>query len=296
MKQNKSIIESLFNNSARITCITISFIIFGIITYRIPFGSNISDGLSIFAMQFYASCLQVLVLLLIFKYGLKIKNEINKEDEGKTNLFDILIFLFIGLLLKNMLLGSLYYLEIITNTVPKFDNEVVRGLLEGMEVTNLDKIYNFMNGVILAPIAEELFFRKGVFKYFSDKEVTNRSIILISGISFGLAHLMGFAIPASVILTGIIFATIYAITKNIIYPIIGHGLNNLMPSFISIFNDNSYIEDIEIYNEVGRIIDIKGAINISLILLVVTGIISYIKRKTIISSDFKNRLKRVFTE
>jgi membrane protease YdiL (CAAX protease family) len=298
VEHNKSIIESLFNNLARVVCVVVLFLIFGIVTYRTLMNLNILNGSSIFGLQFYASVLQVIVIFMILKYCFKKENEIIKEDdkEFKTNLFDILIFLFIGLLLKNILMGGLHYFEIITNTVPKFSNDVVSDLLEGMKITNLDKIYSIMSGVILAPIVEELFFRKGVFEYFSDKEVTGRSVILISGISFGLTHLVGFAIPASAILTGIIFATIYGITKNIMYPIIGHCLNNLMPFITSIFRDNSGIGDVESYIEAGRIIEIKGAIIISLVLLIITSTISYTKRKTIISSDFKGQLRKVLTE
>lgn len=298
MRQNKSIIESLFNSLAMITCITILFIIFENITYRIPFNPGLPNRLSIFAMQFYASILQIVVLLLIFKFGLKREKGIVKEDENnfKTNIFDILIFLIIGLLLKNMLLLGLYYLQIITNTVPQFNNYIIEGLLEGMKVTNVDRIYNFLTGVILAPIAEELFFRKGVFEYYIDKDVTSRKVILISGLSFGLAHLMGFAITASVMLTGIVFATIYAITKNIMYPIIGHGLNNLTSSVTGIYSGIDVFEDTKAYLELDSTIGIKGAIVVCLALLVIISIISYTKRKTIISSDFKNRLIKVFTE
>lgn len=298
MKTNKSILESSFNNLARIICITILFIIFGVITYRIPKSLNILDGLSIFATQFYVSFLQVIIIFLILKYGLKKKNKVIKGDEKelRINLFDILIFLFIGLLLKNILLGGLYYLESILNISPKYNNDVIQGLLEGMQITNLDKIYSFVTGVILVPIVEELFFRKGVFGYFVGKEVTSRSVILISGISFGLTHSMGLAIAIHVMLTGIIFAVMYVTTENVIYPIIGHGLNNLMPFIITIFRDNSGIGDVESYIEAGRIIENRGAIIISLVLLVITSMISYTKRKTIISSDFKDRLIKVFTE
>ncbi len=298
MESNKSIMESLFHNLARIMCITILFIFFRSITYKIIMKLNIIDRLSLFSVVFYVSLLQVGVIFFILKHGFKKEDKIIKrEDKGLViDLFDIFIFLFIGLLLGSIIYEGLFCIEDIINAGSKYESNVTRALISGLEVTNLDKIYSIISGVILGPLAEELFFRKGVFEYFADKEVKSRDVILISGISFGLTHSIGLAIPTHAIITGIIFAVMYVTTDNVIYPIIGHGLNNLMSFIVDIFRDNSGIEDIEAYIEAGNLITIRGAIIISLILLIITSIISYIKRKTIISSDFKKSLRRVFTE
>lgn len=298
MKHNKSILEPLLNNLARITCILVSFIIFGMITYRSLIDLSIFDGLSIFARQFYASTFQIIIISLILKYGLKKESKVVSEDRHKLelNIFDIMVFLFIGLLLKNILLLGLHYIEIITNTVPEFNSDIKIFLLEGIEVTKLDRIYSFMTGVILAPMVEELFFRKGVFKYYENKGVKSRTIILISGISFGLVHLAGFAKPVSSILSGITFATIYAITDNIMYPILGHGLNNWTSSIVVLYTGIDVFEAPKAYFAYDIIIEIKGAIVVCLLLLIITSIISYIKRKTIISSVFKKQLRKVLTE
>ena len=74
------------------------------------------------------------------------------------------------------------------------------------------------------------------------------------------------------------------------------ALNDLMPFILSVFRDNRGIEDFQAYIETGRIIEIKGAIIISLVFLIITSIISYMKIKTIISSDFKDSLIKVLTQ
>lgn len=297
MKQNKSIMESLFTNLAIILCISFLFLIFGMITYRVAMSLNIVDGLSIFAMQFYASVLQLLIIFFIFKYGGKKRNKVLKKDEKrfKVDLLDIFIFLFMGLFLNSAIFVSLAHLEII-DISPQYDTGIMQNLFDGMQITDLDKIYSFITGVILAPIVEESFFRKGVFQYCTNKGIKSRTMILISGISFGLIHSAGFIKLIGSIITGIIFAVIYATTKNVIYPIIAHSVNNLMPFIISIFRDSSGIEDVAAYIEAGYLMEIKGLIIISLILLVITGIISYIKRQTIISSDFKEGLIEIFND
>lgn len=291
-------IDSVLNNLARITCISITFIVFGIITYRSPMDSNIFGGLSIFAKQLFLVIFRFIAISLILRYSFKKENKVIREDRKKlkVNIFDILIFLFIGLTLANILLLGLHYIEIITNTVPEYNNDVTRVLLEGLEVTKLDRIYNFMTVVILVPTVEELFFRKGVFKYYEDKGVKSGTIILISGISFGLNHLMGLAIPASAMIKGITFAILYAITDNVIYPIIGHGLNNWSSSIAGLYSSINILEYARAYFEHDSMIEIIEVIIFCLILLIITSIISYIKRNSIISSDFKDQLRKVLTE
>lgn len=202
---------------------------------------------------------------------------------------DILIFLFIGILLTSILFQGLIYLEGVMNVGPRYED-----FLPQISMTSLERIYVFMAGVVLVPIVEELLFRKGIFQYFADKKLTNINIILISGISFGLWHYSGG--PAKIVgstMFGIVLAIMYATTKNVIYPIIGHGINNLMQNIISGFMVSSL--DAESYTEYIKS-GIKEAIVFSLILLMITSMISYIKRKTIISSEFKDRLTEVFIE
>lgn len=289
---NKSRIESLFYSMGLIICISISFIIFGMVTYRTPLESKMFRDLSISAIGFYSSIFQVAILLLLFKYVLKRENEISVHKNGLgVNHFDILIFLFVGIFIHVIVLGGLIYLEDITNT-----DGIVNLINQEVEVTELDRVYDFIMGVILAPISEELFFRKGVFKYLEGKGFTSRSIILISGISFGLVHLVGFAKPISAIIFGITLASIYAITKNVIYPIIGHGLNNMMSGIAFKFGSFGIFEGVESYIQSSETLEIAEIAISCLILLVIISIISYIKRKTIIGSDFKVKFIRVFTQ
>lgn len=296
MEHNESFIKSLFNNLVRIGIVTIFIYFFRLSTYNIIRSLNKVVSLSWIGQYFYMSLLEIAVLLLIFKYAFNKKNKIIEADEKKIkiNIFDILNFFFITWFLKTLLFEGLFYLENIVITGQNFENHVQRIITYRMNFTNLDMMYRIMSGIILGPVVEELFFRKGVFDYYASKKVSNRTIILISGVSFGLIHTSSLSILADSIIGGIILAVMFATTKNVIYPIIGHGINNLMQSITSTFNDYSDIVNVEAYIE-ANMIQIRGVIIISLILLVITSIISYIKRRTIISSDFKNCLIEVFT-
>lgn len=90
---------------------------------------------------------------------------------------------------------------------------------------------------ILAPIAEELFYRVWLFSYLKGKLPLALAIIL-QGVLFGLAHMPNnhfnmaeilAAIPH--IIGGIFYASIYLKTDNIYYPVMLHCLNNLSLSY-----------------------------------------------------------------
>lgn len=296
MKREKTTIDYLLENIIVIVSFVVVYMLLTHGTYTILMNFDIFSELSTYARTFYASTLKVAIIFLVFRYVVKNENEkiIRNKKESKVSLFDVSIFLFIGMVIAFTSLLILTYLQDITNTLPKIYYNMGEKFLEGTKMTKLDSIYRFIEAVILVPIIEEFIFRKGVFKYFENRDIKTRSVILVSGISFGLIHILGVSTVLSSAIVGMVFASIYAITKNIIYPIIGHGLINFMSGITPMFRDDSIIVDFESYIEMSIIFEVKGAIIISLILLIITIFISYIKRKAIISSDFKDRFKEIF--
>lgn len=71
MEDNKSVIGYLFHNLVRIICVTILFLIFRYTTHAIVMRIDFVAKINSFGWLFYLHTLEVIILLLIFKYGFK---------------------------------------------------------------------------------------------------------------------------------------------------------------------------------------------------------------------------------
>ncbi|MGF1484454.1 MAG: lysostaphin resistance A-like protein [Opitutales bacterium] len=83
-----------------------------------------------------------------------------------------------------------------------------------------------LGAVGLAPIAEELIFRHGVFRFLI-KYLSPNMAAWLSGLLFGLMHLHPIAIVPLTVL-GYLFARAYQKTGRLLVPIVMHGLFNAM--------------------------------------------------------------------
>lgn len=93
--------------------------------------------------------------------------------------------------------------------------------------------YQLISTLLLAPVLEELFFRRFLFTKLLEKNNIWTSII-VSSSCFAIIH---FLTPINIIPTfifGIIACIIYLKTRNIIYLILVHFLNNLFSTLYSI--------------------------------------------------------------
>jgi membrane protease YdiL (CAAX protease family) len=96
--------------------------------------------------------------------------------------------------------------------------------------TNRDIIFFFLVGGVIAPTAEELFFRGILFGYFVQWNVI--SAILFSSFIFVFFHPQGGLTQA---VGGIVFAMAYYHSNSIVTPIIIHSLGNIALFSISLF-------------------------------------------------------------
>lgn len=108
------------------------------------------------------------------------------------------------------------------------------------EIIKVMPLYMIFQTVLYAPFCEELIFRKSI-KDFIHKDIL---YILISGLSFGFAHLLAdlsnplqllYIIPYGAL--GISFAYTYAKTKNIWVSITFHMLHNFIAISLSILTN-----------------------------------------------------------
>jgi membrane protease YdiL (CAAX protease family) len=100
-------------------------------------------------------------------------------------------------------------------------------------------IYFRISSLLLAPIFEELFFRKFLFEKLMEKNKVFVAII-ISSLCFSAIH---FETPGSLISTfifGVIACLIYLRTKNIWYTITIHFLNNLLSTLYLIYGESFF--------------------------------------------------------
>ncbi len=80
-------------------------------------------------------------------------------------------------------------------------------------------------GVLIAPIAEEIFFRGILYGFFRRFGVA--PALMISTLIFVLLHLVRQGIPLTQIVGGLLFAVAYEVEKNLFVPIVIHCLGNL---------------------------------------------------------------------
>lgn len=171
----------------------------------------------------------ILVLILIILYFKELKKEFKSfKKNWKLNMDTAFKYWFIGLMImciSNIAIG------LITDLSTSSNEQAVQTL-----VSSTPYLMLFTAG-ILAPIAEELTFRKGVSKLFKNKWVYATA----SGLIFGLLHVIGsgnileylYVIPYGSL--GFFFALTYYDTKSIYPSIIMHAIHNSALILLSIF-------------------------------------------------------------
>ena len=170
----------------------------------------------------------ILVLILIILYFKELKKEFKTfKKNWKLNMDTAFKYWFIGLMImciSNIAIG------LITDLSTSSNEQAVQTL-----VSSTPYLMLFTAG-ILAPIAEELTFRKGVSKIFKNKWIYATA----SGLIFGLLHVIGsgnileylYVIPYGSL--GFFFALTYYDTKSIYPSIIMHAIHNSALVLLSI--------------------------------------------------------------
>lgn len=161
----------------------------------------------------------VLVIAYIFRKDLK-KNFKDLKKNHKYYFSNYLKYWFLALGL--MMLSNAIILMFEPGSIAG-NEEAIRDMF------SKTPIYTFISAVIIAPILEELVFRKS-FRYMFSNDIL---FILASGITFGAFHVIGsfetffdliYIIPYSV--PGLVFAYVLVKSKNIFVPMGLHFLHN----------------------------------------------------------------------
>lgn len=170
---------------------------------------------------FIVDIIYLLFVIFIFKDDLK--NNIKEFKKNGINLlFSFIPIYLLGLFfmgLSNSILINLTGIELSSN------EEAIRSLIKTYP------IYMAFSSVIYAPIVEELIFRNSIRKIIKNDLI----FIFMSGILFGLVHVIGSSESINEILMGIPyiimgidFAYIFYKSKNIFTTISIHSIHNLI--------------------------------------------------------------------
>lgn len=201
-----------------------------LIFYTMPYLSNLpfilfKTNISNFSYSFKTIYLILYQLLTLFFIALLFKDKLKKDfvnfkknkKQYFSKYFKLWFLLLFGMMLSNLIIMLINNGQIANN------EESVRSLFDK------NPIYVYIAGVFIAPFVEELVFRLGIRQIFK----TDKLFIIISGLLFGFAHLVGqidvladylYIIPYSI--PGFIFAYLLVKTDNIFTSISMHIFHN----------------------------------------------------------------------
>lgn len=205
-------------------------------------------------------------LIIISYFVFKLRNSYSEFKLDVKNIFSEVSFntvLIIVLLNIFFSYGMLYfsnYLLHIVNANNYF------GFFSLMSVTNVLSGYlGFLSVVLLSPIGEELLFR-GIFLNKLKIIVPTTFAILISSLLFASLHSFGSIFSAFIF--AICMAILYLKSENILVPIFGHFLNNLIGE--TIYHADSF----QILFNNGLIVGVMSLLAIVSLILLLKFIIS----------------------
>ena len=187
---------------------------------------NISGSTNVLLSAF-SSC--IMVFILFFIYRKSIREEAKHFFKNFWDCFDVgIVSWTVGLVImvaSNILISTLFDAGVAGN------EQSVQSMIASLPWIMV------INAGILAPIVEEIVFRKSYEPLIKNKII----YVLISGFIFGLAHVTGninswvdylFIIPYGAL--GCCFAFSYVKTKSILTPIMFHMIHNTVLVLISI--------------------------------------------------------------
>ncbi len=158
----------------------------------------------------------------------------------KIKKFDwkIILLLVITALGYEFFSKPLWDIKLIINATNKIDLESINNATDNLYELSR---YTFIRGVIIAPILEELFFRKVLFKGLSKQNSFVISVI-VSSLCFASIHIIpDWQNVLPTFIFGVISCLIYNHTKNILYPILFHFTCNLITYILVAYHHQIFI-------------------------------------------------------
>ena len=224
--------KTLFNNKYFIFFITLVLFFLGSLFQIIPIEilnidtANISNQTKVILNLFSNLIITIILIMIYYK---SIKKDFIAFKKNFSELFETSFQIWvIGLILmasSNLIINQFSPNQIANN------EEAIRSMI------NISPILMLLNTAIMAPIIEELVFRKSFRIIFKN----GLAFVLISGIVFGSLHVITsiknvydylYILPYCSL--GIAFSYIYYKTDNICAPIFMHFLHNAIMTVMNI--------------------------------------------------------------
>ena len=171
-----------------------------------------------------------LTLFLIFIYMLRSYFK-DQFKFTKDNLHDFIKISILGVVtLFIAVFGASIIMELLGVTENSENQEVLNNLVTAAA---FDKVALILFSVLLAPVVEELVFRRAVFGFL--EKINTPLAIIVSGLSFGLIHVLSGDYLQLIVYgsLGLVLAYIYYYSKkNIFTVIVVHMVYNLIITIV----------------------------------------------------------------
>lgn len=197
-----------------------------------------------------------------------LRRKINGHDRYSANNGNLLIYL---ILIPTMLSLQLGLTIPLTDLIPMPD--YIKEML--MELGSLTGLTGFITTVIAAPIFEELIFR-GIILDGLLKRYSPLKSILFSSFLFGIVHLNPWQFVSAMII-GCLSGWVYYRTKNLIYSIFIHMVNNFFPFLLMQIYSSEQLMDLKISEMYGG--QLEGIIGTICVIMIAFSLIYMLNKK-----------------
>lgn len=188
--------------------------IFKVVPLKLLKLNNLSDNFFIFYSLVISIILTTSIIFILKK---DLKNDYKDFKKNKNQYFNT-YFKYWLISIALMALSTLI-IQNLSNQITPENEELIK------ELFKINPIFTFASAVLIAPILEELVFRKSLRLIFNNELI----FIIFSSIIFGAFHVLGgsnimFIVPYSI--PAIFFALAFLKSNNIFVPISLHFIHN----------------------------------------------------------------------
>jgi membrane protease YdiL (CAAX protease family) len=203
-------------------------------TLLLASNTQISDHASSISGVFWFGILLAICVILIKRGG----EQLPRVSDIRSAVFTIWNGIIVALTLVGFVFGE-HAVEVLVAS--NIDVRLAYRLwdfrafyLEPPDFLSFDVAMNFLSAVILAPAAEELFFRKLLIESLNQKYST-RAAVLISSLVFSALHFHAFHFLSTMVFA-ITLALLYLKSRSILICITAHSIFNIFATFYDLYS------------------------------------------------------------